>query len=154
MKRLTPGFPGPVHRSNHCCVLSQPLFLGINKNVCGHTHTCLFTHVGDRDRSVLYTDTVLQLSFFTWQCILENFPRWWVEVISLKILPCCLKLFHVRSFYASTSPLPSKQGNGNPSGTGVIPYSFSCPFLCSVLFVHCLHISLCVPWQIKNVCLP
>lgn len=51
-----------------------------------HRHTCLFTHVGDRDRSVLYTDTILQLSFFTWQFILENFPCWWVDVISLNCI--------------------------------------------------------------------
>lgn len=52
MKRLTPGFPGPVHRSNHCYLLSQPLFLGINKNVCGHTLTHMPVYTRGRQRQI------------------------------------------------------------------------------------------------------
>ena len=125
----------------------------MHRHIYTHTHTHLFTHMEIAiDSDTFYAPTPSYSFFFplnniSWKSLHVSEYKWFHLNISLY----CLKLFHVKLFYTYTSHLPSQKENGNSSRAGVITHPFSFPFLYSLVFVHLLHISLFMLWEIQDV---
>lgn len=119
-----------------------------------HTHTPTYTPGKYTDTYFIHrhhpTTSVFHLTVYLGNFSVSINRSDFIETCLTTASNCFMSNYFMHIHLIFQHPKKKKKKNED---AGVLTYSFSFPSLYSLLFLHLLHISLFVLWEIKEVCL-